>query len=738
MDDTFFVQQADGLPNLAVLYGMSGCGKSFVARQYGKLQREKYGPNIFFIQANTATSLTQAYVKIYSSPTISPKKKEKKLPLTDTASIIVAVKTWFLEEVEGRWLIVFDNVTIDSNLEDFIPYGKLSQQGDIIITCINKADFGHIQKKYQKLGHRMGTVKSKEVKKFTDDEAVLLTQYNLKQEKQDSEANTRLFVRKLECIPLLVAHACKFINLKDGFTLTRFMSDYEQVILEVMDGEDVNLTPDDHQPFKTTFRMILERIRVDYPIAYLILNIIFLMNPKNISYNLILSYLSLEGIVDIATIDGQLGILINNWLVFPIESGADLNSTFYMHESVHSVCNILLNYTAGYFILDTKETYRHYVCALTDISNLSAITVINRRVDKYLELICRIDNMETLLKRVLKFKEKSWLKERLYMDWIFPLMKSLAELYCKIDCGDQGEKLRNLSEQMKSYLEEFYGDARSPEIGLAYLYRAQSVKAAAPKDYDYDQVKTDIDQALTLLVQDKQRYFWEIARCYLVLSGISAMRFNYDSLKSCCEEGIKILTEEGCTSEEKPFLITLSQLYNNLASYYLKVKDYEEADENYKNALQCASYDPKAHCTYGLFLFGVKKDIAVALDHFRQCLAGITDNPDFFYYFTGDHALFFDEKFKKIFMQPGSEVIKLDPMVLCHYMITYCLMQLKNDYDEVKTKKLNFDKCYEKTIVRFSPDSQDFQSHNLMKECLEEHFEEYRESLSNCPRRVVY
>ncbi|MCJ1462048.1 hypothetical protein MMC07_000648 [Pseudocyphellaria aurata] len=109
-----------------LLHGQAGGGKSHLARQYVYKNKKKFSGGIFWIFANLKEERYHAFWDIHQkvvsreSPELCARKDE---------NFVERVKSWF--EARHEWLIVFDGVVIDKDLDatelqSFVPDSKNS------------------------------------------------------------------------------------------------------------------------------------------------------------------------------------------------------------------------------------------------------------------------------------------------------------------------------------------------------------------------------------------------------------------------------------------------------------------------------------------------------------------------------------------------------------------------------------------------------------------------------------
>jgi class 3 adenylate cyclase/tetratricopeptide (TPR) repeat protein len=117
------VRQQLGQRHRAVLSGLGGVGKTQAGIEFAVRHRAEYPDGVFWINAETATSLTSGYVEI--AKTLRLPAAESK----DQEQVVRAVLEWL--HAQERWLLILDNVEDRREVRRFVPErGK----GDVLIT----------------------------------------------------------------------------------------------------------------------------------------------------------------------------------------------------------------------------------------------------------------------------------------------------------------------------------------------------------------------------------------------------------------------------------------------------------------------------------------------------------------------------------------------------------------------------------------------------------------------------
>ncbi|KAJ5736417.1 uncharacterized protein N7483_001542 [Penicillium malachiteum] len=143
-------------PNVVVLHGMGGIGKTELAVEYAHLHQESYS-SIFWIDCSTENSVRRSFLRIANrvfrhyageaTETVTPNAFAARLGLKGSADqkglnstldknaleVVEAMRHWFAEGLNREWLLIFDNLDdLEAfNIMDYIPR---TAWGSILIT----------------------------------------------------------------------------------------------------------------------------------------------------------------------------------------------------------------------------------------------------------------------------------------------------------------------------------------------------------------------------------------------------------------------------------------------------------------------------------------------------------------------------------------------------------------------------------------------------------------------------
>lgn len=114
--------------SVCVLSGVGGIGKTGTAIEYTYCYEGTYS-HIFWINAESAISCVDSYSLIATHLLIAEDD------IAYEQSRLITLGREFLEQTEMRWLIVFDNVNIWSDILEYLPTDPTKTHGSILITA---------------------------------------------------------------------------------------------------------------------------------------------------------------------------------------------------------------------------------------------------------------------------------------------------------------------------------------------------------------------------------------------------------------------------------------------------------------------------------------------------------------------------------------------------------------------------------------------------------------------------
>jgi hypothetical protein len=135
-DGLFGLKPREKGPVAVLLHGVSGCGKSHIARQYMYDNRDAFPGGIFWVDAKSREAHFKCLWDIAQAASLRDGSLSEEMK--DDSKFVNAVVKWF-ESREG-WLIVFDGVKFDNDDEiaDFRKFVPVRPNCSIIYTSVNR------------------------------------------------------------------------------------------------------------------------------------------------------------------------------------------------------------------------------------------------------------------------------------------------------------------------------------------------------------------------------------------------------------------------------------------------------------------------------------------------------------------------------------------------------------------------------------------------------------------------
>lgn len=217
-----------------VLTGLSGIGKTQIAKRYLHLNKSNYDL-ICWIDAYNIEDINNEYYRMYCFFNLGADKGSK-----DIDVIKEKVKEYIL--TFNKSLIIFDNA-------DEIDFGVLrehfpSEESDIIITTQNST--------YD--GSYFEEVKVKDLDPL-DGQALLINNTNKRNTTKSDKEDIEELVGLLSSYPLALEHARAYIN-KLKISIRDYINLYNENRIEIMDNELTEY----HSTILTTYRIILKKV----------------------------------------------------------------------------------------------------------------------------------------------------------------------------------------------------------------------------------------------------------------------------------------------------------------------------------------------------------------------------------------------------------------------------------------------------------------------------------------------
>lgn len=241
---------------IVIINGMSGLGKTQIAKQYAYSYEKQY-EGIYWINANDKAQLITEYRLIASLLQLCENEEDQ--------VVIERIKNYF--ENSKKYLLVYDNADdIDINeLQEYLP----RKQAKIIITTKN---LNWDSEKYSCI--RVGTFTSSEAKTY------LMCNTNNRNREVDDEVECTRLIEELKYYPLALEHARAYIN-KKNISFSKYLDlfmEYRFRIMRTRDSEYSNT-------ILTVFKMSFDKLREKDDSCIRLLALCSFLNHDNIPIN---------------------------------------------------------------------------------------------------------------------------------------------------------------------------------------------------------------------------------------------------------------------------------------------------------------------------------------------------------------------------------------------------------------------------------------------------------------------
>ena len=120
--------------NVAIIAGISGIGKTQVAKKYAVINNEKYNIIWWFDVDKDLFDQFRILAEMINNTYI---KQEEKIPVNTTPESIVEGVKNYLRLTNLKWLLIFDDSSNETKIKNFIPQKYNNIGGDIVITSKN-------------------------------------------------------------------------------------------------------------------------------------------------------------------------------------------------------------------------------------------------------------------------------------------------------------------------------------------------------------------------------------------------------------------------------------------------------------------------------------------------------------------------------------------------------------------------------------------------------------------------
>jgi tetratricopeptide (TPR) repeat protein len=288
-----FDADSSDVPIRCVIHGMHGIGKSQLALYFAKsaFKQGRY-PCVLWISATTVEKLQRGIVKLLDLID----HKDRSHPDQDTR--LTAARRW-LEECDANWLLILDNVELDTLefLREHLP--RQNKRGNILFTTRTE-NLANTLASSAGQQHQVLELRSPGVQ-----DAVKLLLRHVKGDTDDAVTSTAQDIaRCVGCLPLAIAQAGSFMK-ETGTSLDKMLNLYKSehkievcyvhiitvlptliIHLKVMSWEN-KLSNYEVKSVAATFTSQLEDLGCRSPDSSNLLKLLSFLDPESISLDMI-------------------------------------------------------------------------------------------------------------------------------------------------------------------------------------------------------------------------------------------------------------------------------------------------------------------------------------------------------------------------------------------------------------------------------------------------------------------
>ena len=263
--------------SICVLSGAVGTGKTKTAIEYTYRYEGIYS-HIFWISAESAISCADSYSLIATHLVVDNED------VVYEQGRLITLGRDFLEQTEKRWLIVFDNVSVWSEILPYLPTDPLKTNGSILITA-RKSNLTILSKlKYQSL--ELGALTLDEGRQLL----LLSMQPDLDPGKLKTHPEYKLageIASLAERLPLALAHIAGYLQVSKC-TLTDFVQLWNERRRHTkgLAPQDSPLSLSTDRALETVWNIGLREVTID---ARELLNILAFLDSETIQRSLLVS-----------------------------------------------------------------------------------------------------------------------------------------------------------------------------------------------------------------------------------------------------------------------------------------------------------------------------------------------------------------------------------------------------------------------------------------------------------------
>nr|XP_047129562.1 uncharacterized protein LOC124809493 [Hydra vulgaris] len=331
----YFLQDVNN--STLVLYGMSGVGKTHIARKYSELTYNFY-KNIVWIDA--AFGMLQTSMR-NQCQILGLEVHDSKGDYLNIKVIVEKVHNYYKNE---KTLFIFDNVD-DESIKKFSMYISRKPNSFTLITSQWRTWSNNVNKML--------------VDVFSSEEAFAYVKNSIK---ENSDENIRNLIKELGYHPFAITQAIKYINIHK-VSIEKYIDRYRSKPLEILDNNNFH-TEEESKSAIRAINLVLTKLEKTKPFLFKILNCLSHCDGQNISKQFITQISNQMEINDESLIDEAIGLLISYSLLNCFD-----DKKYTIHELTQLTCkcfqkrnsstNTYLDVIENYFKVELNEVKDH-------------------------------------------------------------------------------------------------------------------------------------------------------------------------------------------------------------------------------------------------------------------------------------------------------------------------------------------------------------------------------------------
>ncbi|XP_065677200.1 uncharacterized protein LOC136092620 [Hydra vulgaris] len=330
----FFLQDAN---STLVLYGMSGVGKTYIARKYCEIFYNFYKN---FVWIDAAFGILQTSMR-NQCQIIGYEVHDSKGEYFNIKVIVEKIHNYYKNE---KTLYIFDNVD-DESVKNLSMYISKKPKSFTLITSQWKTWSNNVNKML--------------VDVFSSKEAFTYVKNN---SKESSDENITNLIKELGYHPFAITQAIKYINIHK-ISIEKYIDRYRSKPSEILDNNNFSTEEESKSAIKA-INLVLIKLEKTKPFPFKILNCLSHCDGQNISKQFITQISNQMETNDESLIDEAIGLLISYSLLNCFD-----DKKYTIHELTQLTCkcfqkrnsstNKYLDLIENYFKTELNEVKDH-------------------------------------------------------------------------------------------------------------------------------------------------------------------------------------------------------------------------------------------------------------------------------------------------------------------------------------------------------------------------------------------